>query len=703
MKVSSIYIDGYRRFQAQNIKFEDGTTILAGANNSGKTSLIDLMRVVLGGEGSLRAEDLSASARHEWFRALVDAAVKGEDAYRSFLEQEEILEQVPSVDVRVEVTYDRASDDIREFADYLMDLDSTKSSFYFQFRFSAKEDSLIVAYAELYSDIKKMIDSCGWTSSNDAEPGSSAFLVLQAKVDASLVACSRPEVFFADESYTNILPMGTHKSLKRLINFRAVKASRALDDINEDKSGGLNQRLIEVAKEDENWLEILSKLPDQIVSAIQDLKIREVTADEALKSLNTVIESISNTNGSKQNDLFLDFHVTEEDAVKMIARAMQTRYLGAGVPLGEASQGLGYSNLIYLHLEAESFIRSAAREENGYLVNLLVLEEPESHMHPQMQSAFIEHLLSKVETVGGLQAAITTHSSEIVRSSGIEQLRVLKSENHGCRIVDLRDFHTAEIAGKSAETQRLFNFLYAINFSDLLFADKVIMYEGDTERMYIQALIRELPEFSSLRAQYISYIQVGGAYAHVYKPLVVDTLHLKTVVITDLDYDKSSTTSSFDELKSLQSTNATLNALFGEERNATDTDTDTAEALTIETLISQVGSDTGVALMPYSQSAAVSFQSGNEGYARTFEEAILAVLLETDVWSPRPKEDWKKYRKDSGLKFSIPREPESPTIRGIVLSTSNDKTDFMYSLLLNPELMKTVPPYISSALRWLSS
>lgn len=701
MRVSSIYIDGYRRFKGQNINFENGTTILAGANNSGKTSLIDLLRVVLGGEGSLRAEDLSASARHEWFKVLVDAAVKGEDAYRDFLEQEDLFGQVPAIDVRLEVTYDRVADDIREFADYLMDLDSTKSSFYFQFRFSARGDGLIAAYNDLYPDIKKTIDSCGWTSSNDAEPGSSAFLVLQAKVDASLVGCSRPEVFFADENYTNILPMGTHRSLKHLINFRAVKASRALDDINEDKSGGLNQRLIEVAKEDENWMEVLTRLPDQVVSAIQDLKIRELTADEALKSLNSVIESISSTNGSKQNDLFLDFHVTEDHAVQMIARAMQTRYIGSGVPLGEASQGLGYSNLIYLHLEAESFIRSAARGENGYLVNLLVLEEPESHMHPQMQSAFIKHLLSRVEKVGGLQAAVTTHSSEIVRSSGIEQLRVLKSEDLGCRIVDLRDFHTAEIAGKSAETQRLFNFLYAINFSDLLFADKVIMYEGDTERMYIQALIRELPELSSLQAQYISYVQVGGAYAHVYKPLVVDALRLKTVIITDLDYDKASTTSSFDEIRPLYSTNATLNTLFREEGNATDPEN--TKTLTIEKLLAKVVSDTGVAPMPDTQSAAVAFQSDREGYARTFEEAILAVLLNTDVWSPRTQEEWKQYRKRSGLKFSIPRDPESPTIREIVLSTSNQKTDFMYSLLLNPELMKTVPAYISSALRWLDS
>lgn len=695
MRVSSIYVDGYRRLTSQKINFEDGTTILAGANNSGKTSLIDLLRVVLGGDGNLRAEDLSASARFDWLMSLVDAAIEGEDCFRALLEDENVFEKVPSVVVRIEVGYDPDTDDIRQFADYLMDLDSEKSSFYFEFRFSSKRDGMIAAFSGLYSDIRKAVDDCNWRSANDAEPGSSVFLVLQAKVDAALVNCSKPEVFFSDESYSNVLPMSTDKSFKRLFNFRAVKASRALDDTSDDKSGELNQRLIAVAKEDKNWEGVISKLPSRVVEAIHDLDIRKLTTDETLRSLNTVIESISSTNGAKQNDLFLDFHVTEDHAVQMIARAMQTRYLGAGVPLSEASQGLGYSNLIFLHLEAESFIRSAAQEENRYLVNLVVLEEPESHMHPQMQSAFIKHLLSRVNESGCLQAAVTTHSSEIVRLSGIEQLRVLKSEEAGCRIVDLRKFHTEEIADKPAETQRLFSFLYAINFSDLLFADRVIMYEGDTERMYFQALIKAHEELAGLRAQYISYIHVGGAYAHIYKPLVVDTLLLKTVIITDLDYEKESNLSSFEKLKPLLSTNATLNEFFQDGKKNSPP--------SVADLSSAISADTGVALVPDTELAAVAFQMQPEGYARTLEEAILATLLDAPVWTSLTKKKWKTFRNESGLKFSIPREPESPTITQIVASTSNQKTDFMYSLILNSNLVEAVPPYILSALRWLDS
>lgn len=697
MRISSVYIDGYRRFKAQQIHFENGATVLAGANNSGKTSLIDLLRVVLGGEGAFRADDFGASDRYEWFSTLVGAAIEGEESYKSLLESDDFGKKAPSIEVRIEVKYNPDVDDIRQFADYLMDLDEEKTSFYFQYLFCAKPDKLIAGCADLYDAICKAIKKSEWTSLKGVDVGSSEFLALQTKVDAVLIACSKSEAFFADETFSNTLPMDSVPSFSRLFNFKAVKASRALDDTNEDKSGGLNHRLIEVAKEDEGWSGLLSQLPDQVLDAIQALKIRELTTDEALKSLNTVIDSISSTNGARQSDLFLDFHITEEHAVQMIARAMQTRYLGGGVPLGEASQGLGYSNLIYLHLEAESFIRSVSSEENGFLVNILVLEEPESHMHPQMQNAFIKHLFSRVTGVIEFQALVTTHSSEIIRSSAIEQLRVLKTEENNCRVVDLRKFHTDHVAGKSEETQRLYSFLYAINFSDVLFADKVIMYEGDTERMYIQALIKEREDLLGLRTQYISYVQVGGAYAHVYKPLVVDTLHLKTVIITDLDYEKNVETTNFTELAPLTATNATLNEFFGKEEPGKKTKP------TIERLLEKISNETGVALLPDAEPAAIAFQSSREGYARTFEEAILAMLLETEVWESRAKEEWVTFREKSGLVFSIPRKNPAPTIRQVVSSTSNQKTDFMYSLLLRPELMEKVPPYILCALKWLDA
>ena len=47
-----------------------------------------------------------------------------------------------------------------------------------------------------------------------------------------------------------------------------------------------------------------------------------------------------------------------------------------------------------------------------------------------------------------------------------------------------------------------YDWFYAINFPDIIFADKIIVYEGDTERMMIKNIL-QMPEYEELKNQYI--------------------------------------------------------------------------------------------------------------------------------------------------------------------------------------------------------
>ena len=73
---------------------------------------------------------------------------------------------------------------------------------------------------------------------------------------------------------------------------------------------------------------------------------------------------------------------------------------------------------------------------------------------------------------------------------------------------------------------------------DLYFADKAILVEGTTERLLMPKLCelvdQSLDDKHKLARQYISNVEVGGAYAHIFYPLL-DFLELKTLVITDID------------------------------------------------------------------------------------------------------------------------------------------------------------------------
>ena len=113
------------------------------------------------------------------------------------------------------------------------------------------------------------------------------------------------------------------------------------------------------------------------------------------------------------------------------------------------------------------------------LVNLFVIEEPESHMHPQMQYVFSQYLLTYFASKPELQGFITTHSHEVVRGAKLSQLRVLRKVNSfKCSLYDLRSFHN-NLEGMP-ELLDFYNYFYAISFPDIIFADKVILYEGDT-------------------------------------------------------------------------------------------------------------------------------------------------------------------------------------------------------------------------------
>lgn len=98
--------------------------------------------------------------------------------------------------------------------------------------------------------------------------------------------------------------------------------------------------------------------------------------------------------------------------------------------------------------------------------------------------------------------------------------------------------------------------------------------------------------------------------------------------------------------------------------------------------------------------------SYSDSTARTLEEAMLKKILKVDVFHMIKRSEWKKIRKDKKLTFSIPDNKEGEkdseySIRKIVEATSNNKTDFMYSVILSENEEKMLPDYIKKGLLWL--
>ena len=316
-------------------------------------------------------------------------------------------------------------------------------------------------------------------------------------------------------------------------------------------------------------------------------------------------------------------------------------------------------------------------------------------MHPQMQQVFIKYLMDYYHTK--LQGLITTHSNEMVRTVGLSHLRVIRhAGNFKSKLYDLstllKDLKKSENLSDK-ELANFFDWFFEIGYSEIVFADKVIFYEGDTERLFIRKAMT-LEKYKKLSQQYVAFIQVGGAYAKNYEKLI-RLLGIKSLIITDIDYEKEKLTVA--EIEDSTITNATIKHFYSLNHP-------TDNAL-VKNLYAWKNTKENI----MDNLIYICFQTDHDGYARTLEEAMLNKYFSMSVTDLYKTSEWVQKRNDSKLDFSIPNkkndkkisDEDMVSIRDILASTSGNKTDFMYSVIMNGYVENIMPEYIDGGLLWL--
>lgn len=713
MKLESITVENYRQFEKAKLTFDKGITILAGANNSGKTSLINLFKNIFVDEKlDYSALDIPAKNIREWvewaYPVFQDFFVGGKtveevdgELVNNIIPEDESIPShlMKTTCVKIHVSYTPEVDDIKLFADYIMDLDETKHDFYFLYNYEIKRSRFVRAIINDFDKIKRRFDEIEENRSNLTDPLEEKTVnniaikerYLKQLIVGLYVQSTVSVGYYCDKDYRNNCKFDEPKELRQLFHFCFIKASRPLDDDESDHSHMLSKQMIRMVKLDDSWNELIERLPDELLKPIQEKEIDKTVRDTSLKSLKDTIAALEETNGGKSGELMLDMQVTEEDISDLLQRITTATYNVDGYYLGESSQGLGYSNMIYIHLQLKEYEKSI----DPLKVNMFFLEEPESHMHPQMQQVFIKYLLDYFQSK--LQGLITTHSNEMVRVSGISHLRVIRhAGNFKSNLYDLSSLLSELKESEKLADNELANFFdwfFEIGYSEIVFADKAIFYEGDTERLFIRKAMT-LDKYKKLGQQYIAFIQVGGAYAKNYEKLI-RLLGIKSLIITDADYGKEEIV--ITDICHSESTNDTIKHFYSIEHPK--------ESPTIENLYAWTATKGNI----LDNLINICFQTDKDGYARTLEEAMLNKYFSMNVSTTFKKKEWKKKREDSKLKFSIPRKKNEQTvsdddiisIRDILESTSENKTDFMYSVIMNGYVERMIPEYIDGGLIWL--
>jgi predicted ATP-dependent endonuclease of OLD family len=136
-----------------------------------------------------------------------------------------------------------------------------------------------------------------------------------------------------------------------------------------------------------------------------------------------------------------------------------------------------------------------------------------------------------------VQFIITTHSNHLANEAPFEAIRYFMMPNSNDRYTIIKDLGEG-FSGQGIDQDKEFLHKYlTLTRCDLFFADKAILVEGPTERILMPKMIEKVDvenTESKLASQYITLIEVGGAYVHHFYKLL-DYLELRTLIITDLD------------------------------------------------------------------------------------------------------------------------------------------------------------------------
>jgi predicted ATP-dependent endonuclease of OLD family len=152
---------------------------------------------------------------------------------------------------------------------------------------------------------------------------------------------------------------------------------------------------------------------------------------------------------------------------------------------------LGYNNLLYLAtVLAELTDTSLSNEEPEYL-KILLIEEPEAHLHPQLQIMLLKYL-EKIAKEKDVQIIVTTHSPVLASSVSLNSVIHLSAVSQEPTAIPLSS------CGLSLDSAAFIDRWLDVTKSTLLFARGVILVEGIAEAMLLPGLAKQvLKDFNS--------------------------------------------------------------------------------------------------------------------------------------------------------------------------------------------------------------
>lgn len=496
--------------------------------------------------------------------------------------------------------------------------------------------------------------------------------------------------------------------LSDLIETQVIKANKNLHDT-KNLSKVFN-KIIHYRYKQELTGDDFEALNDEIEEINTQMSKRiSKSHDSSINGVLSKIESSERLGVKLSSDLTFD---------KLMNNLVKYEYTEQGLQIPEGQFGLGYSNLMSIIGEIIDYVERYPQEDEQSKINLICIEEPETHMHPQMQELFIKYindaikyLISNSKKKLNTQLVITTHSSHILHSkihssNSFDNINYITNINNHAQVVRLNDHAISSVEKYQAnqdESEIEFNkrklndlkFLkkhIKYKVSELFFSDAVIFVEGLTEETLLPFYIDNHDE---LNKYYISVFNINGAHGQVYHPLI-QLLKIPSLIITDLDIKRLDNekhelndgvkTEVFTQIKNLDdriSTNSTIHKFNGVEPS-------------------------GLTKYIESNNLFGVFQKDpiNSYYATSFEEAFILTNSENVILNQALKKVKKNIYNDIVGKETIDLSALIQNSYKLQNKLSSSKSDFantvLYEMIINEgNQFPKIPSYIDDGFIWL--
>ena len=525
MHLHKVAVKNFRLLADVELALEDTTTLIVGRNNSGKTSLSEAIRRFLVDKSpTFIIEDFSNVSYDGFCQAL--------RAHHAGLEDHEVRALVPSIELRLLFRYDLDPPELGPLSDFVVDLNPSCT------------EALVVARYELRAGEIDKLFADQPAGELTVEAQAAFFQQLRERIPDlfhSSILAEDPN----DATNTRLVSVG---ALQSLLKTGFINAQRGLDD-NTSRDTDVLAKILEglfVAAKSPTADQVDQEIAEALQVAVQDIEHQiAVEFQGELKRLIPTLQTFGYP-GLDGSEIETETTLNVE---RLLSSHTKVRYRGHhGVLLPESYNGLGMRNLIFILLQIVRFYRVFRADPTAPGVHLVFIEEPEAHLHPQMQEVFIRQVAKIAQKLSAQEGAplpwpvqfvVSTHSSHVANAASFEAIRYFlpKSSASGVRQTRVKDLRDG-LSETSAKDKNFLHQYLTLTRCDLFFADKAALIEGTSERVLLPVVINKLeeaePDAPKLSTHYMTILEVGGAYAHIFFGLL-DFLELPTLVITDID------------------------------------------------------------------------------------------------------------------------------------------------------------------------